>query len=46
MGQYQSDGCIRMLSEDIAELFSVIVSRPSYLHIVRDFSQAQLPAST
>jgi len=42
-GHYQSDGCVRMLSEDIAELFAVIVSRPSYLHIVRDYTQAQLP---
>lgn len=43
VGDYASDGCIRMLNDDITELFSVIVSRPSYIHIVRDFTQAKLP---
>lgn len=43
IGSYQSNGCVRLLTEDIEELFSVIVSRPSYIHIVRDFTEAKLP---
>lgn len=43
IGQYLSSGCIRMVSEDIEEIFSVIVSRPSYIHIVKDFVDAKLP---
>ncbi len=45
IGHYESGGCIRLLSEDIEELFAVVVSRPSYIHIVKDFSEAQLPGS-
>lgn len=43
IGQYLSSGCVRMLSEDIDELFSVIVSRPTYIHVVKDFVDAKLP---
>lgn len=43
IGRYESGGCIRLLTEDIEELFAVVVSRPSYLHIVKDFHDAVLP---
>lgn len=43
MGQFESEGCIRLLSEDIEELFSVVVSRPGFIHIVKDFTLANLP---
>ena len=43
IGQYLSSGCVRLLSEDIEEIFSVIVSRPSYMHVVKDFVDANLP---
>ncbi|MCH9609912.1 MAG: hypothetical protein S4CHLAM45_13620 [Chlamydiales bacterium] len=42
IGTYQSEGCIRLLTEDIEELFAVIVSRPTYIHIVADFVDASL----
>lgn len=42
IGTYESNGCIRMYTEDIEELFALIVSRPSFIHIVRDFSEAKL----
>jgi hypothetical protein len=42
-GTHASDGCVRMLSEDISELFAVVVSRPSFIHIARDFSMIKLP---
>lgn len=43
IGRYESNGCIRLYSEDIEEIFALIVSRPAYLHIVRDFTEAVLP---
>ncbi|MFN0064898.1 MAG: L,D-transpeptidase [Chlamydiales bacterium] len=43
MGHYEGNGCIRLLTEDMEELFALIVSRPAYIHIVKDFSFAQLP---
>lgn len=43
IGKYESNGCVRLYTEDIEELFAVIVSRPAYIHIVRDFVEAQLP---
>lgn len=43
IGGYNSLGCIRLLTKDIQELFSIIVSKPSYVHIVRDFQLAELP---
>lgn len=43
IGNYESNGCIRLRSEDIEELFAVIVSRPAFIHIVRDYTEAKLP---
>lgn len=43
IGNYESGGCVRLLTEDIEELFAVIVSKPSFIHIVRDFSEAHVP---
>ncbi|MCB1181065.1 MAG: L,D-transpeptidase [Chlamydiia bacterium] len=43
IGSYSSGGCIRLLSSDIEELYSLVTSRPSFVHIVQDFSLAHLP---
>jgi len=43
IGGYTSLGCIRLLTEDIQEIFSIIVSKRSYVHIVKDFQDAHLP---
>lgn len=40
LGKYQSDGCIRMCSEDVEELFSIIITRRATIEIVKDFSHA------
>lgn len=45
IGKYSSEGCVRLLSEDMDELFAVIITKPSYIHIVKDFFEAQLPGS-
>lgn len=43
LGKFQSDGCIRMATDDIEELFAVIITKPTTIEIVKDFRQAQLP---
>lgn len=43
IGKYDSDGCIRLLSEDIEELFAIIVTKPTQIELVKDFFDAKLP---
>jgi hypothetical protein len=43
LGKYDSDGCIRLSSEDIEELFAIILTKPTVVELVRDFRDAQLP---
>lgn len=43
ISQYSSEGCIRFRTEDIEEIYSLLTSRPSFVHIVRDFTLAKLP---
>ena len=43
VGKYESDGCIRLLKEDIEELFSIVITKPTYVEIVHDYHDANLP---
>jgi len=43
IGVYDSDGCIRLLSEDIEELFSIVITKPTVIELVKDFNDAKLP---
>jgi L,D-transpeptidase catalytic domain len=43
LGQYASDGCIRLATEDIEELFAIVITRPTTVELVRDFNEAVLP---
>lgn len=43
VGQYASDGGIRMTSEDLEELYSIVITKPAYVEIVKDFHTAALP---
>jgi len=43
IGKYESDGCIRVKTADMEELFAVISTRPTTVEIVRSFEQAKLP---
>lgn len=36
IGQHIGKGCIRMLSEDVEELFSIVVSRPTTVEFVKE----------
>ncbi len=43
IGRYESDGCIRLATKDMEELFSVIITKPAVIEIVQDFHSAKLP---
>ncbi|MBA3721935.1 MAG: L,D-transpeptidase [Parachlamydiaceae bacterium] len=40
VGKYESDGCIRLATPDMEELFAIIITKPTTIEIVRDFSEA------
>ncbi len=43
LGTYTSDGCIRMASDDIEEVYAIIAGKPSFVELVNDFHDAKLP---
>ncbi len=43
IGSYESDGCIRLATKDIEEIFSIIISRPTTIEIVKGIENAKLP---
>ena len=45
IGTNDSDGCIRLQSEDMEELFSIVITKPTYVVIVKDFHEAMLPGT-
>lgn len=40
VGTYDSDGCIRLASDDIEELFSIIITKPTTVELVNDFFES------
>ncbi|CDZ80949.1 L,D-transpeptidase catalytic domain [Candidatus Rubidus massiliensis] len=45
LGKYESDGCVRLSTADIEELYAIIITKPSYIELVRDFHEAKLPGT-
>lgn len=43
LGKYESDGCIRLATEDIEEIFAIVVTKPTIIELIQDFSEAKLP---
>jgi len=43
LGTYTSDGCIRLKKDDIEELFSIVITKPTIVEIVKNKSEAVLP---
>ena len=40
IGKYESDGCVRLLTPDMEEIFSIIITKPATIEIVRDFTDS------
>lgn len=45
VGKYESDGCIRLTTPDIEELYSIVITKPTTIEIVRDFAESSLADS-
>lgn len=43
IGKCDSDGCIRLASEDIEEIFSIVITKPTTVELVKDIRDAKLP---
>jgi hypothetical protein len=43
IGGYESDGCVRMRTEDVEELYAIITTRDTYVQIVKDGTLAKVP---
>ncbi len=43
IGKYESDGCVRLAAEDMEEIFSIVLTKPTTVELVKDFSEAKLP---
>lgn len=43
LGKYESDGCIRLASEDIEEIFSIIITKPAIVELVKNYQDAEVP---
>ena len=43
IGGYDSDGCIRLAQNDIEELYSIVITKPTVVEIVTDFHDAEIP---
>jgi hypothetical protein len=43
ISKYDSDGCVRLTTEDMEEIFSIIITKPVTIEIVKDVTEAHLP---
>ena len=41
LGEYSSDGCVRLSQRDMEELFSIIITKPTYIEIVKEHKVEQ-----
>lgn len=41
LGKYESDGCVRLATSDIEEIFAIIITKPTTVELVSNFSQAK-----
>lgn len=43
LGKYESDGCVRLATDDIEEIFAIIITKPSIVELVKDYHDAVVP---
>lgn len=42
IGQFDSDGCVRLLSEDMEEIFSIVITKPTIVELVQQIDEVKL----
>lgn len=40
LGKYESDGCIRLATEDIEEIYAIVITKPTVVELVADFYES------
>lgn len=45
LGKHESDGCVRLSTRDVEELFAIIITKPTTIELVKDFYEASLPGT-
>ncbi len=43
IGKFDSSGCLRLSQHDMEEFFSIVITKPTVVDIVKSFDQAKLP---
>lgn len=43
LGKQATDGCIFLSTEDMEELFSILITKPAVIEFVKDYREAKLP---
>ena len=43
LGQYESDGCVRLAKEDVEEIYAIVVTKPTVIEIVKDYKNVIIP---
>jgi hypothetical protein len=43
IGKYDTDGSIELVAKDIEELYAIIVTKPTFIHIGKSFQEITLP---
>lgn len=43
LGKYESDGCVRLATEDVEELYAILLTKPTVVELVKDYFDAKLP---
>lgn len=42
IGKFESDGCIRLATADMEEIYAIVITKPTTIEIVSDYSKADL----
>jgi len=42
LGKYESDGCVRLATEDIEEVFAIVITKPTTIELVKDFHDSKV----
>lgn len=45
LGKFESDGCVRLATADVEELFAILLTKPTVVELVKDYFDAKLPGS-
>lgn len=42
LGKYESDGCVRLATADMEEIFAIVITKPTTVELVKDFHDSKV----